>query len=506
MWPSYLRDAGYYTTNNSKKDYNVNEGKSVWDASSRKATWRDRPSKNTPFFHMHTFGVSHESSLHFPKKAFQNDQPKTNPSEVTPAPYHPDTPTFRFTYARYFDRIKQMDTMVDRLVKQLDEDGLLENTFIFYFGDHGGVLPRGKGYLHESGLHVPLVVRIPEKWCSEIPLEIGSRVGGFVSFIDFGPTLLHLAGLKTPKVIDGSPFLGPAISKAALDHRDETFGYADRFDEKYEMCRSIRKGQFKYIRSFQPFYPDGLQNNYRYIMLAYEEWRTLFQKGKLNEIQSAFFKSKPVEQLFDLSSDPHETKNLAQDPGHAAVLTSLRNRLNQKLSDIHDLSFYPESHMVKHALEDGIEFRQAQAKEINTLHQTANLALLPFKKANSKIQRALNHDSSLVRYWALTVCSSFGDKAKSLTTKAESLLEDSDPLVRVRAAEFLALVSKKDPRPTFYQVLNEGHDDLISLITLNAVVLFHDKKNGYPFDVTQLKDSEGKNEVKRRLDYLADRL
>ena len=141
MWPSYLRNAGYYTTNNSKKDYNVIEGKGVWDASSRKATWRNRPSKDTPFFHMHTFGVSHESSLHFPEKAFQNDQPKTNLSEVTPAPYHPDTPTFRFTYARYFDRIKQMDTMVDRLVKQLDEDGLLENTFIFYFGDHGGVLP-----------------------------------------------------------------------------------------------------------------------------------------------------------------------------------------------------------------------------------------------------------------------------------------------------------------------------------------------------------------------------
>lgn len=506
MWPSYLRDAGYYTTNNSKKDYNVIEGNEVWDASSRKATWRNRPSKDTPFFHMHTFGISHESSLHFPKEAFQNDRPKTKLSEVTPAPYHPDTPTFRFTYARYFDRIKQMDTMVAKLVDDLEEDGLLENTFIFYFGDHGGVLPRGKGYLHETGLHIPLVVRIPEKWRTEIPLSIGSRVDGFVSFIDFGPTLLHLAGLNSPDVIDGSPFLGSSITKAALDHRDETFGYADRFDEKYEMCRSIRKGQFKYIRSFQPFYPDGLQNNYRYVMLAFEEWRSLFELGKLNEIQSAFFLPKPVEQLFDLNSDPHETKNLAQDPGHAAVLASLRNRLNQKLNEIQDLSFYPENYMVSHALQDGIGFGRAHADEIELLQQTANLALLPFQEAEEKIIKAINHDSPLVRYWALTVCSSFGKEAQSLDSKVKSRLKDTDPLVKVRAAEFLALVNKKDPRPTFYEVLNENHDDLVSLITLNAAVLFHDMKNGFPFDVSQLKDPVGKNEVKRRLDYLADRL
>jgi hypothetical protein len=232
----------------------------------------------------------------------------------------------------------------------------------------------------------------------------------------------------------------------------------------------------------------------------------LFELGKLNEVQSAFFKSKPVEQLFDLNSDPHETKNLAQDPGHAAVLSSLRNRLNQKLSEIHDLSFYPESHMVKYALEDGISFGQTHAEEIELLHQTANLALLPFQEANGKIKQALNHDSPLVRYWALTVCSSFGKEALSLVNNVKSRLKDTDPLVKVRAAEFLALVMKEDPRPTFYEVLNEDHDDLVSLITLNAAVLFNDMKNGFPFNVSQLKDPEGKNEVKRRLDYLADRL
>ncbi len=506
MWPAYLRGAGYYTTNNSKKDYNVVESNDVWDESSRKATWRNRPSQDTPFFHMHTFGVSHESSLHFPKKTFESDPTKTNPDEVTVAPYHPNTETFRFTYARYFDRIRQMDTLVHGLVENLKEDGLLENTFIFYFGDHGGVLPRGKGYLHESGLHIPLVVRIPEKWRTEIPLETGSRIEGFVSFIDFGPTLLHLAGIKIPKVLDGTPFLGPAISENVLNHRDEAFGNADRFDEKYEMCRSIRKGNYKYIRSFQPFYPDGLQNNYRYIMLAYEEWRSLFRAGKLNEIQSAFFLPKQAEQLFDLSIDPHETQNLAEDPGHKALLITMRDRLNQKLGEINDLSFYPESYMVKHALKDGIAYGHSHTDEIQFLLQTANLALQPFEKVENKIEQALNHKSPLVRYWALTVCSSFGAKASLFLRNAELLMMDPDPLVKVRAAEFLALTKNIDPRPTFYEVLNGDHGDLVSLITLNSAVLFHDKENGFSFDVTKLKDPEGQNEVKRRLDYLAGRL
>ena len=232
MWPSYLRGAGYYTTNNSKKDYNVIETKGVWDASSKKANWRNRPSKDTPFFHMQTFGVSHESSLHFPRKSFQNNQPKTNPSEVTLPPYHPDTPTFRFTYARYFDRIKQMDSMVDKLIKQLDEDGLWKIPLSFTSETMEACFPRGKGYLHETGLHIPLVVRIPEKMAHRDSVGNWVTCERICQFIDFGPTLLHLAGLNSPKVIDGSPFLGSAITKAALDHRDETFGYADRFDEK----------------------------------------------------------------------------------------------------------------------------------------------------------------------------------------------------------------------------------------------------------------------------------
>ncbi|MDP6502460.1 MAG: sulfatase-like hydrolase/transferase, partial [Planctomycetota bacterium] len=192
MFPAYLKQAGYFTTNNSKKDYNVVEGKGVvWNQSSRKATWRNRP-EGTPFFHMQTYGMSHESSLHF--KSLKPAELKTPVDKVKLFPYFPDTPTFRYTHARYFDRMKVIDASVGKLVGQLKDDGLLEDTFIFYFGDHGGVLPRSKGYIYESGLHVPLVVRIPDNWKHLVNLNRGTRTKGFVSFIDFGPTLLNLAG------------------------------------------------------------------------------------------------------------------------------------------------------------------------------------------------------------------------------------------------------------------------------------------------------------------------
>jgi uncharacterized sulfatase len=164
MFPWYLRQAGYFTTNNSKKDYNAVEGKGVWDDSSKNATWRDRPDKAAPFFHMQTFTDSHESSLHFSEEQFKNQPTLTDPASVKLADYHPDTPLFRYTHARYLDRMQVIDDIVGKTVAKLEADGVIEDTFIFYFGDHGGVLPRGKGYIYESGLHVPLVIRVPENF------------------------------------------------------------------------------------------------------------------------------------------------------------------------------------------------------------------------------------------------------------------------------------------------------------------------------------------------------
>ncbi len=506
MFPAYLREAGYYATNNSKKDYNAVEGKGVWDESSKKATWRNKP-ENAPFFHMQSFGQSHESSLHFNAAKREAEPSQTPHDSVKLADYHPDTPLFRYTYARYHDRMGVIDEQIGKIVAQLEEDGLLEDTFVFYFGDHGGVLPRGKGYIYESGLHVPLVVRIPENWKHLVDAKPGTRVGGFVSFIDFGPTLLNLAGLDVPEQVDGRAFLGSGVSMAEVNQRDTIFGYADRFDEKYDLCRSLRKGKWKYLRNYHAFYPDGLQNNYRYRMLAYAEWRDLFHAGKLNAAQSQFFEPKPAEALYDLETDPHEVKNLAGDPAHAAKLAELRGELQATVKNLPDLSFYPESELHDRAFDGAVAFGQAQKAEIARLVDTIDLSLLPFTEAKPKLEAALADENPWVRYQAAIACSCFGAEAAPLAPAAKTLLDDPELLVQVRAAEFLGEIGTEDPRPTLTRVLNQTEHPIEALLTFNTVVHFHDRApNPLPFDLGAVNLRVDRGEVKRRTDYLSGKL
>jgi len=499
MFPVYLREAGYYCTNRAKTDYNV-QVKNVWNETSRKASWKNRPNPDTPFFHMQSTAVSHESSLHFNRQAMANGGLTTNVKDVSIFPYHPDTPTFRYTYARYHDRMHAIDQQVSQIVKQLKADGLFENTIIFYFGDHGGVLPRSKGYIYESGLHVPLVIRAPDKWQHLIKLKPGTRQGGFVSFIDFAPTVLNLAGVDVPDSMDGLPFLGKGVS--ALEERDETFGYADRFDEKYELCRSIRKGKYKYIRNYECYYPDSLQNNYRYRMLAFSEWRDLYREGKLNKHQAQFFRAKPVELLFDVEKDPHEVRNLAANPKFASVLKDLRGRLQQKVKGINDLSFYPENQMIDQALPDGARFGQQHAAEISTLVDTVDLALLPFTDASKRLQLAFRNDNPRIRFWAVTCCSCFGMEAKSLAAEIKLLLDDNDDMVRVRAAEFLAIIKAVDPQTTLYDVLATNPSNAAAAITMNTLVFLRDH-HGYQFELAKIKVKAQEPLVQRRLEYLS---
>lgn len=502
-WSALLRKAGYYCANNSKTDYNFVTAKGeAWDESSKKASWRKRPSKETPFFYMQSFGVSHESSLHFPAKLMRTEKTKTPADKVTLHPYHPDTPTFRYTHARYFDRVGLADAQIGAVVENLKADGLLEDTFIFYFGDHGGVLPRGKGYAHESGLHVPLVVRIPENFKRLADHERGTRTDGFVSFIDFGPTVLNLAGLPVPEQMDGKAFLGKGTTKKELADRDEAFGYADRFDEKYDFVRTLRKGKWKYHRNYQGYYPDGLQNNYRYRMLAYAEWRRLYRAGKLNAAQSQFFEPRPAEQLFDLSTDPHEVKDLAQDPAHREVLLDLRQRLAAKVRAINDLSFYPESHMVEKALGDGAAYGGKHAEEIARLADVADLALLPFAEAEKKLVAAMKAENPWSRYHACMAAATIGEPARALVPAAKKLLADENHMVRVRAAEFLGRLKAADPMPTLVGVLNQSESRQVILLTFNAVAYLRDHC-GHPFDLSSVKLKTKAGESYRRIDYLA---
>jgi uncharacterized sulfatase len=503
MFPAYLREAGYYTTNNSKKDYNAVEGPGVWDESSNKASWRNRSDPSQPFFHMQSHPASHESSLHFNLATYENERTAADPETVPLADYFPDTPLFRYTHARYLDRMTLIDEIVGDTVAKLREDGLLESTFVFYFGDHGGVLPRGKGYLYESGLHVPLVVRVPEKFRHLVDVPRGSRVGGFVSFIDFGPTVLQLAGVEVPAQVDGKPFLGSGVSISEVNKRDESFGYADRFDEKYDLVRSLRKGKYQYLRNYQPYLPDGLQNNYRYKMLAYEQWRDLFKAGELSGPPLQFFQAKPVEALFDCQADPHQVNNLANDPEFADVLLKMRMRLREIVKDLPDLSFYPESYLVQNALEDPVAFGQSHKAEISQLVDTADLALLPIEQAVPKLRVALRSEAPMVRYWAAMACSALGMEAAELADAVKPLLEDESVIVRVRAVEFLGLIGKQNPQPLLTEIVNTTQDAVLATETLNSVVWFRDFfQDRYPVQRSAFHPVCSGGDIDDRLNYI----
>ncbi len=506
MFPAHLREAGYYTTNNQKKDYNADESDGNWDQSSESASWRNRQ-EGQPFFHMQSFTATHESSLHFDQAAMQSQPTKTDPSSVVLAPYHPDTPTFRYTMARYLDNIQKVDQQIGEIVDELKSDGLLENTFIFYFGDHGGVLPRGKGYAYESGLHIPLVIRVPEEYRSLVPWEMGTRVEGFVSFVDFGPTLMKLAEALYPhELTDGRPFLGSGVTAESVDKRKTSIGYADRFDEKYDLVRTLRSGKYEYVRSYQPFNVDGLHNNYRYIMLAYREWRDLFRAGKLNNTQSQFFQSRPPEALYDVEADPHEVKNLAEDPVYADVLKSLRSQLQTQVKSLPDLSFYPESYLADKAFDNPVAFGKQHQSDIGALVEIADLSLLSWEQAANGVQRALQSNDPWQRYWGLIVCSRFGKQASSLQdTAAKLALKDDQLLVRVRASEFLGLAGLADPRPNILECLSISEAGIELGLMLNSVVLLRDSHPEYAFEIDVAKlsrDAIREESVVRRLEYL----
>ena len=208
-----------------------------------------------------------------------------------------------------------------------------------------------------------------------------TRVDGIVSFIDFAPTALALAGVEAPKEYPGKGFLSADVDLTTLNKRDQVFAQADRFDEKSDLVRSVRKGNYKYIRNYQPYYPDGLDNYYRYKQVAFQEWRELFYADKLSPVQAAFFQPKAAEALYDISEDPFETNNLANNPAHKGKLLELRTLLRQNQRNYPDLGFIAESKLVQTQVANNyFDFANHHNAYIQQLIDIADLQLQPFTK------------------------------------------------------------------------------------------------------------------------------
>lgn len=330
----YLRAAGYYCTNNSKEDYQFEAPPTAWDESNNKAHWRNRTNKNQPFFSIFNFTTTHESQVW----ARAKEPLLVNPDEVEVPPYYPDTKEIRLDIARQLSNAMVMDKQAGEILAQLKEDGLEDNTIVFFFSDHGDGLPFVKREITQRGLRVPFIVKNPLDNKKNI---VDNQI---ISFVDLAPTMLSLAEIPLPKYFQGQAFLG---SQKRQNPRQYAFAARDRADSEYDRVRSVHDGRFQYLRNYMPEKPYYQNIRYRLQQAGMQSILKLKEEGKLNEIQMQWFRSsKPKEELYDCETDPHQLHNLAELPQYQNKLNALRKVYNAWIEKVGDMAVEPEMDMV----------------------------------------------------------------------------------------------------------------------------------------------------------------
>jgi len=327
-----LRDKGYYCTNNSKEDYQFIPPPTAWDESNKHAHWKNRP-EGKPFFAVFNITTTHEHMIWANKK-----KPLlADPEKVTVPPYYPDNMIVRKTIARNYSNIHSMDSMVGVYLKELDEAGLSDSTIVIFFSDGGGPLPRQKREITDAGLRVPFLVRYPGK------RKAGTVNNDLISFVDFAPTFLSLASIVPPPIMQGQAFLG---KYKVPEKRKYIFSARDRMDTEYDMVRSVRGNRYAYFKNYYPEKPYYQNIQYRLNMEMMRNILRLHKEQKLNNIQESWFKSKPVEELYDIKTDPYELHNLAGNPAYKNKLTEFRHELYKWQYTYGDMGFIPEKELI----------------------------------------------------------------------------------------------------------------------------------------------------------------
>jgi N-sulfoglucosamine sulfohydrolase len=303
----YLRLAGYHSVNlrgefaegargSGKDDWNFNVNQ-PWDSNSLD----DRP-KDKPLYLQVNFSATHKGPAYVQAR---KEMPRIPPESLKLPPYWPDDPVVRDEYANHLECANLLDRQVGQLLDYLRGQGLLENAAVFFMGDHGQCLIRGKQWLYDAGLHVPLLAWYPEVW------NAGEVRDDLVLSIDMMASSLMLAGATVERPLQGQDLFGPESER-----RDVIYAARDRCDMTVDRIRMVRDQRYKLIRNFMPERPYTQYNEYierQYPTLAVmKRW---FAEGKLNDTQRLFMQPrKPEWEMYDLQEDPHEVKNLAMDP------------------------------------------------------------------------------------------------------------------------------------------------------------------------------------------------
>lgn len=423
-YPDLMRKAGYYVTNNVKTDYNCDvDPKAIWDDSSTKAHWKNRPA-GKPFMAVFNLMTTHES------QNFKPTPGAVTPDQVRVPAYMPDTPVIRADIAGYYNRMEIMDGQVGKLLAELDAAGLSEDTIVFYYSDNGGVLPRSKRYCYDSGLRCALVARVPAKWAHLSPVKAGGEVRSPVSFIDLAPTVLSLAGAAIPKVMQGKALMG----RAATVREKYAFGMRNRMDERYDFVRTVSDGRWRYVRNYMPHLPLVQNQAFAWLAKGYQEIDKLRMQSKLTPVQHRMFEPRVFEELYDTQADPDEVNNLAVSPAQAGRMAELRRALDTHMLAINDNGFIPEGSRI----EGYVPSRVAGAYPLRRLMALGQAAARGDRRKAGVLRAALADANEVVRYWGATGFAVQGAFGADLDLLAKIATSDPVPQVRVAACEALA--------------------------------------------------------------------
>ncbi|MEO2014509.1 MAG: sulfatase-like hydrolase/transferase [Fuerstiella sp.] len=406
-FPTFLKDAGYFTSNNVKTDYNTSDSARLidesWDESSTTAHWRSRKDKAAPFFSVFNLMTSHQSrTMVWPYEKFQDEVQSRlssadvhDPAAVPLPPYYPDTPIIRRDWARFHDCVTAMDQQVGAILQQLTDDGLADDTVVFFFSDHGSGMPRHKRALFDTGMHVPLLIRFPQKYQHLAPAGAGSVTDRLVSFVDFPPTVLKLCGRSIPGYMQGQAFLGDDVPA----EREFVFGHRDRVDEAFDCARSVRSKDFLYIRNFMPHLSYNQPTDWPDQGDIRGEIYRLTNRDTMTAAQWQFAgPSRPLEELYDCNADPLNLHNLADSAAQQSVLESMRTVLADSIQQYGDRGFIPESLLQSVAAR---AHRKASDDDVDAVQVAASAALKSGFLTEFELLNLRQSPHAAVRYWAI---------------------------------------------------------------------------------------------------------
>ena len=434
FFPQLLREAGYYCTNNNKTHYNsTSDNKACWDECDRHASYNSpRRQPGQPFFAVFNTATSHMGRI----RTFHTDgrrdytQEGIFPDSLKLPGYVPDLPQVRSDYAGHLEAVQDVDTWLGFFLNDLKEKGLDDNTIIFFFSDHGGCLPRGKGYLYESGLRVPLIAYFPPKW-QHLAANISGKCHDLVNFTDLGPTALSLAGINPPSYMQGHAVFGEFTSP---EKRAYQIAFAGNQLHHYMPVRAVTDGRYKYIRSYIPYRQFALRNYYQWGMPSNKAWDSLVFSGlNSNPDWEQTFKNHPAEMLFDLETDPDELHDISQIPEYTDILLSMRSTLSAHIRDTKDLGFFLPTSRTGHILYEQVRNESYPLNDLYDLVEAvgyADLNTLPI------LEKAIKSSIPEFKFWGTVGFSILARNGllKECPSLLSDLTNDSDPYIASEAA------------------------------------------------------------------------